>query len=101
MNLLLMWLAQVKGVGGEGEGPTGPPTDVGRELYSGSKIRIVWTAGDPDAYSRIYQIIVGGDPVNLDEVAPGVEEYETDMTSGTFGVSHYRNGQETEVVSEA
>jgi len=72
---------------------------VDRTFYAGVKIKVIWTNGDVTAYSRVYKWL-SGKWVLMNEVAPTVAAYETGLTSGTFAVSHYKNGQETEKVSE-
>ena len=82
-----------------GVAPDGPPTDVYTSLYSGVKIEVNWTNGDSAAYSRIYRY-VSESWSYIGQADPGDKSYETGYTSGTMGVSHYKNGQETEIVSE-
>lgn len=99
-TLLAFLMARANAVASPGDPPTGPPTNVTRELYAGTKIRVLWTKGDATATSKVYRR-VSGNWVFLGSVAAGIEQFETGLTSGTFGVSHFKNGQETTIVSEA
>jgi hypothetical protein len=79
-------------------GPDGPPTNVYQQPEP-SKITVHWTSGDVNAISKIYKDVSGWQ--YLDSVSQGVESYNTGLTSGEFGVSHFKNGQETSIISTA
>ena len=76
-------------------GPSAPPSNLTRYYYSGVRIGLEWTNGDATAYTRIYW-----NGAYLKQKDPGISSDETAKTSGLFGISHYKNGQETEIVSE-
>lgn len=73
---------------GDLPGPSAPPTNPNNEAYSGSLIRIMWTAGDVLAQTRVKR-----DGVIIATLAPAVATYDTGFTSGTFVVLHERNLQ--------
>ena len=78
-----------------GAAPDGPPTDVVLSYYAGTKRRLDWTSGDDLAASRVYYK-VGGVYTFIRQEAAGVTSSETgDTTHDVFGVSHYKNGQES------
>lgn len=80
-----------------GVGPSDAPSSVRVTLYAGVKRRVSWTIEDATATSRIYRDNSGA-WVYLGQVAIGVDSYDTGLTTGdTFGVSHYKNGQESAI----
>lgn len=75
-----------------GAAPTGPPTNVVKG-FDGLDVVITWTAGDVTARSIVYR-----GALQVQTVEPGVTELNTGLKSGTFFVSHIKNGQETALV---
>jgi hypothetical protein len=75
--------------------PDAPPSRLVRSYYSGVRIALRWTNGDAYAYIRVYW-----NGTYVAQLDPGTVYYESGKTTGTFGVSHYKNGQESEIVSE-
>lgn len=81
-----------------GAPPDGPPTSVEVSFYAGTKRRLDWTSGDVLATSRIYYKVSGVYTYIRSEAAGATSSETGDTTHNFFGVSHYKNGQESAIV---
>jgi hypothetical protein len=92
------WVAVLLASGGS-TAPTASPSDVSRYLYAGTKIGVTWTNGDDTCDTRVYRRVSGAWTF-VTEVGEGETTADTGFTSGTFGVTHEKNGIETAIVEE-
>jgi hypothetical protein len=78
--------------------PPNEPTGVTTYTYSGTKIGVEWNSHSN--YTRCYKLVSGSYVLQTTK-NPGVTNWDTGQTSGSFGVSAYNSssGQESDIVS--
>lgn len=81
---------------GAGRGPLAPPSNLYRSTYSGSRIQMNWTIGDPAAQTLLYE-----NGVLVHTASAGVSSWASGLTSlGTMQAKHVKNGIATSLVDE-
>jgi hypothetical protein len=69
-----------------GTPPDGPPTNVGKYTYSGTKIGFDWTNGDIDAQLQVSRD--GGSTV-FESLAPKTTSWPSDLTQTAWDAAGY------------
>ena len=89
-----------------GDPPAGAPSGVNVAAYgSPTQVRVYWTNGDTDAYTRVYTKAGGcsGGATLVHTAEPGVTSFDSSVNWGGTGTGittgwicrHYRNGVES------
>jgi hypothetical protein len=84
--------------GSSGSGAPVPPVSVTRTLYAGTKIQILWIAGDASATTRLYD----NAGAFLGEFPAGIVAWNSGLTTlSPVSATHKKNGIESSKTSEA